>query len=55
MQSKPQSYKDLDVWKNGIELAKLVYALTARSPTEEKFGLVRTWFLRERAAPAAKC
>jgi four helix bundle protein len=40
MQSKPQSYKDLHVWQKGIELAKLIYSVTARFPAEEKFGLV---------------
>src|SRR6266446_6894026 len=40
MQTKPQSYKDLNVWQKGIELAKLTYMLTARFPNEEKFGLV---------------
>lgn len=40
MQIKPQSYKDLNVWQKGIELAKVIYTLTAQFPTEEKFGLV---------------
>src|SRR5256886_17530204 len=40
MQTKPQSYKDLNVWQKGIELAKLIYTLTTRFPAEEKFGLV---------------
>ena len=40
MENKPQSYKDLSVWKKGIELAKLVYTLTARFPADERFGLV---------------
>ena len=40
MQNKPQSYKDLNVWQKGIELAKLIYTLTAKFPSEEKFGLV---------------
>src|SRR5213592_3117648 len=40
MENKPQSYKDLNVWQKGIELAKLIYTLTARFPTEEKFGRV---------------
>ena len=40
MQIKPQSYKDLNVWQKGIELAKLIYTLTAQFPGEEKFGLV---------------
>src|SRR5437016_10516460 len=40
MQNKPQSYKDLNVWQKGIELAKLIYMLTAKFPAEEKFGLL---------------
>jgi four helix bundle protein len=33
-------YKQLKVWQKGMELAKLIYKLTARFPAEEKFGLV---------------
>ena len=40
MENKPQSYKDLNVWQKGIELAKLIYTLTARFPTEERFAPV---------------
>src|SRR6266850_2899662 len=40
MEKKTQSYKDLVVWQKGIEIAKLVYQLTARFPAEEKFGLI---------------
>jgi four helix bundle protein len=40
MQDKPQNYKDLIVWQKGIELAKIIYRLSARFPGEEKFGLV---------------
>lgn len=40
MQTKPQNYKDLVVWQKGIQLAKLVYEITRRFPSEEKFGLV---------------
>ena len=40
MQNKPQSYKDLNVWKKGIGLAKLMSSLTAKFPKEERFGLV---------------
>src|SRR4051812_26424696 len=32
--------RDLIVWQKGIELAKLLYPLTAKLPSEEKFGLV---------------
>jgi four helix bundle protein len=37
---KTQSYKDLVVWQKGIALAKVVYKLTQRFPSAEKFGLV---------------
>jgi four helix bundle protein len=40
MSDQPQSYRDLLVWQKGIELAKIVYRLTARLPSEEKFGLI---------------
>lgn len=40
MEKKSQSYKDLVVWQKGIALAKLIYTLTARFPSEEKFGLI---------------
>lgn len=40
MQKKAQNYKDLVVWQKGIALAKAVYQLTSRFPSEEKFGLV---------------
>jgi len=37
---KTQNYKDLIVWQKGIALAKLIYQLTQRFPSAEKFGLV---------------
>lgn len=37
---KTQSYKDLVVWQKGIALAKVVYRLTQRFPSAEKFGLI---------------
>src|SRR2546427_6647031 len=37
---KAQNYRDLLVWQKGIELAKLLYPLSAQFPQEEKFGLV---------------
>jgi four helix bundle protein len=40
MNKKPQSYRDLQVWQKGIELAKLLYPLSAELPAEEKFGLI---------------
>src|SRR2546423_14355520 len=40
MQKKAQNYKDLVVWQNGIALAKAIYQLTSKFPSEEKFGLV---------------
>ena len=40
MEKKTQSYRDLVVWQKGIELAKLLYPLSAQFPSEEKFGLI---------------
>ena len=40
MQNKTRSYKDLVVWQKGIALAKNIYKLTQRFPSEEKFGIV---------------
>ncbi|MGA2225541.1 MAG: four helix bundle protein [Syntrophobacteraceae bacterium] len=34
------NHKDLEVWKQGIELAKAVYELTASFPASEIYGLV---------------
>lgn len=34
------TFKDLLVWKKGMELAKLIYECTAGFPIEERFGLV---------------
>lgn len=36
---KITSYKDLDVWKKGIEIVDFVYEITAKFPTIERFGL----------------
>jgi four helix bundle protein len=35
-----RDYKDLHVWQKAMELAKQIYLLTSRFPSEEKFGLV---------------
>jgi four helix bundle protein len=40
MNKKTQSYRDLVVWQKGIELAKIIYPLSAHFPSEEKFGLI---------------
>ncbi|MEW6171725.1 MAG: four helix bundle protein [Bacillota bacterium] len=34
-----KSYQDLEVWRKSIELAEMVYRLSAHFPKEEKFGL----------------
>ncbi|HMC01589.1 MAG TPA: four helix bundle protein [Flavobacteriaceae bacterium] len=34
------SFENLEVWKEAIELVKLVYKITNDFPSEEKFGLV---------------
>jgi four helix bundle protein len=35
-----RDYKDLHVWQKGMQLAKEIYLLTGKFPSEEKFGLV---------------
>lgn len=34
-----KTHKDLDVWKNSIELVKLVYKVTSNFPKDELYGL----------------
>jgi four helix bundle protein len=34
-----RSYRDLELWKKGLALAKFVYQATADCPSEERFGL----------------
>lgn len=36
---KVQSYKDLDVWKKGVEVVDLVYKMTDSFPRSERYGL----------------
>ena len=38
--SKARDYRDLIVWQKGIVLAKKVFELTRRIPSEERFGLI---------------
>ncbi|MFY0689835.1 MAG: four helix bundle protein [Cyclobacteriaceae bacterium] len=33
-------YKELDVWKRSMALAKSIYDLTSEFPDEEKFGII---------------
>jgi four helix bundle protein len=40
MSEKPQSYRDLIVWQKSILLAKQLYVLSAKFPSDEKFGLI---------------
>jgi len=35
-----KSYKELEVWKKGVELAVKVYKITEEFPKEEMYGLV---------------
>ena len=34
---KIKSYKELDVWKKGIEIVDYVYEVTNKFPTEERY------------------
>ena len=35
-----ESYEDLRVWKQGIDLVEAIYEATRDFPSEERFGLV---------------
>jgi four helix bundle protein len=39
MESKILSYRDLEVWKNGVKLAKDIYRLTETFPNHELYAL----------------
>jgi len=34
-----KTHRDLDVWRDGIELVKTIYFLTKRFPDDERYGL----------------
>jgi four helix bundle protein len=34
-----RTHKDLDVWKNGVYLVKIIYVATSDFPKEEMYGL----------------
>lgn len=40
MRSEIRTHKDLDVWKDSIELVTKIYQLVSNFPKEERFGLV---------------
>lgn len=35
-----ESYRDLQVWQQGVDLTERIYAVTQPFPSEEQFGLV---------------
>ena len=39
MKEKIKTYRDLDIWKKGIEVVKEIYKLTERFPKHEIYGL----------------
>lgn len=40
MTGKIRSYRDLEVWQQGMALAEVCYRLTTTFPTEETYGMV---------------
>ncbi len=34
-----RNFRNLEIWKNGIEIVKQIYSLSDFPPSEEKFGL----------------
>lgn len=41
MVDKIKTHKDMDVWKESIELARLVYLITSKFPKEELYGITQ--------------
>ena len=41
MVDKIKTHKDLDVWKESLELARLVYLMTSKFPKEELYGITQ--------------
>ena len=37
---KIQTYRDLDIWKTGIDVVKDIYVLTDKFPKHEMYGIV---------------
>jgi four helix bundle protein len=40
MGSRVSTHKDLDLWQVAIELAVMIYAVTRKLPSSERFGLI---------------
>ena len=40
MKTKIRTYRDLDIWKKGINIVKEIYNLTKQFPKEETYGLI---------------
>lgn len=40
MIDKIRTYKDLDIWKKGMQIAKTIYRATEKFPKNEMYGLV---------------
>ena len=40
MTNMAHNFRELDVWKRSMNLAKLVYSITQKYPEQEKFGLI---------------
>ncbi len=35
-----KNYKELTIWKKGIELVKVAYTISKQFPTDEKYGMI---------------
>lgn len=40
MKNKHHNFRELNIWKNGMEILKATYLISNELPKEEKFGLV---------------
>jgi four helix bundle protein len=40
MESKIRNFRDLNIWKNGIEIVKAIYTVSDTFPKHEMYGLI---------------
>jgi len=40
MEGKYKTHRDLDLWKNSIQLVKYIYEITSNFPNNEMYGII---------------
>ena len=39
MKNRHHNFREMNIWKNSMEIVKMVYIVSAKLPSDEKFGL----------------